>query len=76
MNKITEEQIEDIVDNAVNTKIKDISVMLAESCTYYINLANECPKTKGNEVNLAVLTTGVVKCAEILKESLKELLCE
>lgn len=76
MNKITEEQIEDSINKAVNITIKDVSNMLAESCTYYINSANECPEMKGNVINLAVLTTGIVKCAEIFKETLKELFCE
>lgn len=76
MKNITEEQIENAVNKVVNTTIKDVSDTLTESCTYYINSANECPEMKGKEVNLAVLTTGIVKCTQILKETLKELLCE
>lgn len=76
MKNITEELIENAVNKAVNTSVKDISDMLAESCIYYINLAKECTEMKGNEINLAVLATGIVKCAEISKETLKELLCE
>lgn len=76
MNKITEEQIENAVNKVVNTTIKNVSDTLAESCIYYINSAIECPEMKGKEVNLAVLTTGIVKCTEIFKETLKELFCE
>lgn len=76
MNNITEEQIENVVNSAVDTTIKNTTEMLAESCIYYVNSANECPEIKGNEINLAMFTTGIVKCAEILKDSLKELLCK
>lgn len=77
MKEITREQIDEIVNNIFISNADDIAMQYAENLSNYLDiLKNENDNTKQSAVYFAAIKTAQDNCVSILKESLKELLCD
>lgn len=76
MNKITEEQIENTVDNAINKVTDGIWDVFDNIYNGFEKVIEENPKLKGGKMPCTIMATSVHICTRILKETLKDLLCE
>lgn len=77
MKEITREQIDEIVNNIFISNVDDIAMQYAENLSSYIDiLKNENDNTKQSAAYFAAIKTAQDNCVSILKESLKELLCD
>ncbi|MCM1500114.1 MAG: hypothetical protein NC124_16750 [Clostridium sp.] len=76
MNRITDKQIESAVNKACDKIVEGVLDMFVQSLDHYRKYENENKELGIKEISLAILTTEIANCAKMLKETLKELLCE
>lgn len=75
MKKFTTEQINAIIDEAVKSASEKISCNFVGSYESYSELIKQVPELKGSELYFATITTSQVACADILRETLMNVLC-
>lgn len=77
MNKeITEERIEEVVNNAFIEKAGDIALDFANNIKLYEEALSEFEGLNGFDMFFAAIQTAQDTCLEVLKVTLKELLCD
>lgn len=77
MSKVTEEQIENVVNKAGDKITKGVLDSFVQILDYYHRcFENENHQISIKEICLTILTTEIVNCTNIMKETLKDLLCE
>lgn len=76
MEKLTTEQINAIVDKAAELASENIVDNFISLCEYYAKGTEQYPKTRGVEPYFAAISTAQMACASVVKETLKNLLCD
>lgn len=75
MEKLTTEQINDIVDKAVESASENIVDNFTSLCEYYAKGTEQYPKTRGVEPYFAAISTAQIACASVIKETLQSIIC-
>ena len=74
--EITEERIEEIVNNAFRKVNENIAIDYAENVKTCKDAFAEIESMKGYEMFVGTMMTAQYTCLEMIKEALKELLCD
>lgn len=76
MEKLTMEQIDAIVDKAVESASENIVDTFISLCEYYAKGTEQYPKAKGVEPYFAAISTAQMACTSVIKETLKSIICD
>ena len=74
--KITEERIDEVVNDSFIKASKEISKKLADNISECIEAFKEHEEAKGAEISVGAMITAQNVCLDMVKEALKELLCD